>query len=305
MLFEIPLYESFHSCFFFLFIAIGAFAGSFFNVLTGRWPDNIIAQNDAQALMWLKLRGAGSKVNEMKHPHLPLLAGRSQCLHCDKKIPFYLNIPVVSWIMLRGKTSCCKNPIEIRYLLWEVIGIIVFAAVYSLIGPSMYGLIVGLTLMWLLVISQLDFRIGLIPEGAMKTLAVMVAILCSHPSSHGMEQAFINFMLTLIVLGVPVLLIEHATGKSGMGMSDIYLVAIAFALLDDLFFIASAAMFAIFFVTIAIFKLGNIERGLFVKIIGDKAIPAGPAICISVFIFYFVSIYFNLNGVWWISQYLI
>jgi len=48
------------------------------------------------------------------------LGGRSKCPNCGVMIPWYQNIPIVSWLVLRGKASCCGEPISIRYPLVEI-----------------------------------------------------------------------------------------------------------------------------------------------------------------------------------------
>lgn len=55
---------------------------------------------------------------------------RSHCPHCGALIPWYLNIPVVSWCCLRGKCASCKGPISIRYTLVELLTAALFLAVY-------------------------------------------------------------------------------------------------------------------------------------------------------------------------------
>src|SRR5690242_9579530 len=42
---------------------------------------------------------------------------RSVCRHCGAKIPFYLNVPILSWLFLRGRTACCRQPLSPQYPL--------------------------------------------------------------------------------------------------------------------------------------------------------------------------------------------
>ncbi|TXI03123.1 MAG: prepilin peptidase [Rhizobium sp.] len=48
---------------------------------------------------------------------------RSQCLYCGSPIPFYLNVPLFAWVVLRGKTACCRRPIGQSELWFEVCGL--------------------------------------------------------------------------------------------------------------------------------------------------------------------------------------
>lgn len=83
---------------------LGACVGSFLNVVIWRLP-----QDDP------KKRGLG---------------GRSHCPHCGALIRWFDNLPVVAWLLLRGKARCCGKPIAIRYPLVELLTALLFWAVW-------------------------------------------------------------------------------------------------------------------------------------------------------------------------------
>jgi leader peptidase (prepilin peptidase) / N-methyltransferase len=62
---------------------------------------------------------------------------RSACPHCGDPIPLYHNVPVLSWLVLRGRCRACKQPISARYLLVELLTGILFVACYSHFGLSL------------------------------------------------------------------------------------------------------------------------------------------------------------------------
>lgn len=64
---------------------------------------------------------------------------RSVCPQCEAPIPFYLNIPIISYFILRGKTACCKNKLSFRYPAVELFTAISFAVIYW-IFPFAYDL---------------------------------------------------------------------------------------------------------------------------------------------------------------------
>jgi len=62
---------------------------------------------------------------------------RSACPHCGNLIPLYHNVPVLSWLILRGKCRSCKQPISPRYLLVELLTGVLFLACYLHFGPTL------------------------------------------------------------------------------------------------------------------------------------------------------------------------
>ena len=102
------------------FFLIGACIGSFLNVVVYRMP-------------------RGMSVNK---------PARSFCPHCGKPIPWYLNIPIFSWLMLRGRGACCGQPIAPRYVAVELVCALLFAATaWCFQGEELYVLL--LLCLWL------------------------------------------------------------------------------------------------------------------------------------------------------------
>ncbi len=83
------------------FALIGACIGSFLNVVIYRMPRGLSVQKPR----------------------------RSFCPHCKAGIPWYLNLPIISWLALRGKSACCHRPIALRYWLVELACAALFAAI--------------------------------------------------------------------------------------------------------------------------------------------------------------------------------
>ncbi len=90
------------------FALVGACIGSFLNVVIYRLP-------------------RGLSVQEPR---------RSFCPHCKAAIPWYLNLPIVSWLLLRGKSACCHRPIAWRYWLVELACAALFAAISWAFSPE-------------------------------------------------------------------------------------------------------------------------------------------------------------------------
>lgn len=100
----------------------------------------------------------------------------SHCPHCQNKLKFYHNIPLFSWLFLRGKCAYCHHPISLRYPLIELIsGIIVMSVVhkYSLSVPVVF---ISLSFLMLLTLSMIDFEFKMVPD-SLNLLAIFFAVL--------------------------------------------------------------------------------------------------------------------------------
>lgn len=111
----------------------------------------------------------GSFLNVCIH-RLPLeqsvVSPPSHCPHCKYSIPFYLNIPLVTWLYLRGKCANCGAPISIRYFLVELLTAITFLGCWLAFGhqsPAL-ALIYSVFLSGLIVATATDFEHIIIPD---------------------------------------------------------------------------------------------------------------------------------------------
>lgn len=123
----------------FLAFAAGAAIGSFLNVVIYRVP-------------------LGISVNKPK---------RSFCPNCNTQIPALLNLPLITWLMLRGKCKWCKKSISVRYFLVELITAIIFFAIYKLFITSLgFAGVLALWVLASLLISAtfIDFDHMIIPD---------------------------------------------------------------------------------------------------------------------------------------------
>lgn len=88
----------------------------------------------------------------------------SHCLHCGKALKFYHNIPLFSYIFLRGKCGFCKVKISLQYPLIEVISSVLCVFVYMRFGFSVESIFIALSLLLLLALSVIDWRFSEVPD---------------------------------------------------------------------------------------------------------------------------------------------
>jgi leader peptidase (prepilin peptidase)/N-methyltransferase len=116
----------------------------------------------------------------------------SHCPHCRYSIPWFLNIPLITWLVLRGRCANCRAPIAFRYFLVELLTALAFVLCWLVFGPRSPALaVVGcLLLAGFIAATFIDFEHFIIPDEI--TLGGIAAgILCSFlvPQLHGSVQA--------------------------------------------------------------------------------------------------------------------
>jgi leader peptidase (prepilin peptidase)/N-methyltransferase len=151
------------------------------------------------------------------------VAGRSRCPHCGVTIAGYDNIPVVSWLLLRGHCRACRERISARYPLTELAMAALFVATVLTVGTGDWGeLALAIAFCALLVVVTLtDLERRVIPNmvlltGAAFAIAVAAA---SDPGSlptRAIAAAAAGGALFLVALAYP----------RGMGMGDVKLAAV-------------------------------------------------------------------------------
>src|SRR5687767_336514 len=112
----------------------------------------------------------------------------SHCPHCKYSIPWFLNVPLVTWLMLRGKCANCRAPISVRYFLVELLTGLSFLGCWLMYGrqsPAV-ALVLCLVMAGLIVATFIDLAHFMIPD-EITIGGVVVGLLCSLviPELHG------------------------------------------------------------------------------------------------------------------------
>ena len=157
-------------------------------------------------------------------------AGRSRCPRCEQQIAWHDNLPVLGWLLLRGRCRHCRQPIAVRYPLVEAAAGLLAAVCWLWLGPSVAALAAFILLYLLGVIAIIDWQHMIIPHSL--TLTGMAAgLLLAEPAGPGLPQA----ILGLLVGGAVVWLLSAGyrilRGQAGMGGGDVMLMAMVGAFL--------------------------------------------------------------------------
>jgi leader peptidase (prepilin peptidase)/N-methyltransferase len=100
----------------------------------------------------------------------------SHCTGCGAKLKPWHNIPILSWLMLRGRCAFCGSPISAQYPLVELLGAVVFASVYLKLGLSYPAMGIMAVFLTLLALSVIDLYYKMVPD-SLNLLALTLAVL--------------------------------------------------------------------------------------------------------------------------------
>ncbi len=197
---------------------IGLLIGSFLNVVVYRLP--IMMQRDwqAQAREVLELPG-------VERERFDLLLPDSSCPHCGHRIRPWENIPLLSWLALRGRCSGCQAPISKRYPLVELACGVLSGYVAWHFG---FGWQAGaaLLLSWgLLAMSLIDADHQLLPDVLVLPLLWLGLIVNQSGLFASPADAFWGAVAGYLSLWSVYWLFKLVTGKEGMGYGDFKLLA--------------------------------------------------------------------------------
>jgi leader peptidase (prepilin peptidase)/N-methyltransferase len=201
-----------------LVFLFGLLVGSFLNVVIHRLPRMMEAEWQAQCA---ELRGEPVP----QSPRYDLWQPRSACPACGHAISPLENIPLLSWLWLRGRCAACGTRISVRYPLVELLTALLSAAVAWKWGVSVQTL-GALLLAWMLIaMTFIDLDTTLLPDSLTLPLLWLGLLFNLHGHFASLPDAVIGAMAGYLVLWSVYWLFRLATGKEGMGFGDFKLLA--------------------------------------------------------------------------------
>ena len=241
----------------FIFVAIiGALWGSFANVCILRLPE-----------------GKG------------VVSGRSYCPNCKKLITWKDNIPIISFLLLKGKCRQCKKPISFQYTLVEFLSLISFLSIYYLYGISLTTLLLIILAIIFIIIFFIDLKHFIIPNSLTFPLMVLGFIKSFIPN---LDEIFPNYIDSLIgglfgygIIWSIIFFYKQVRKKDGMGLGDAKLFAVIgfwFGWISIPFVICLASIIALFSVIPDLIKHSKKMT---------TQIPFGPYIIIGTLVYLF------------------
>ena len=240
----------------------------------------------------------------------------SHCPKCNAAIKWYQNIPILSWLALRGKCANCKAPISPRYIIVETVGGLLFLGVFiqtqgmfaaerGLLPPFA---IASIVVMWIwislmIVGSMIDFDHKLLPDFVTVGGMILGVVYNGMDSLLWGSWVFILDSLCGLVFGFGLLWLIRWLGskafkREAMGLGDVFLMGAVGALFGPVAVLVTLILSSVFgsVVGLSMVALSKTKFGKFVEI------PYGPYICLGCLTWMFwggelVNWYLGLMGV--------
>ena len=212
---------------------------------------------------------------------LSLITPASSCPSCGTRIKFYHNIPLISYLLLRGKCAYCGAHIPARYFLVELLSGLFAVIAYRFFGLTPAFAFYLLLLYVLLVVAMIDFERRIIPNKILLTGFILAVGLNLTFSVVDWRQAALGFVISGGVLYLLALVATFLFKKESMGMGDVKLAAfIGFFLGWKL---TLAGLYFGFFFALIYYVILN----LFKKQPTDKYVPMAPFFSLGIVILLF------------------
>lgn len=199
---------------------LGLLVGSFLNVVAYRLPVMMERDWKQQCIEYLhpeQTPGEGERFD--------LVVPRSRCPACGHAITALENIPVLSWLLLRGRCSACGTRISPRYPIVEFITAMLSAVVALELGWG-WPLAAALVFTWALIaLTLIDFDHKLLPDSITQPLLWLGLLLSLGAVFVDMRASIIGAAAGYLSLWSVYQLFKLVTGKEGMGYGDFKLLA--------------------------------------------------------------------------------
>ena len=277
-----------------LALILGLLVGSFLNVVIYRVPEGLNRNWKLQAKQMLDLpleQGEGERFNILMPP--------SHCPSCKAAIKPWQNIPILSYVLLKGQCKHCQTAISLRYPLVELLTGLVFAVCAWKFGVTWTALAAMVFSAYLIAMIFIDADTQLLPDQL--TLPLMWGGIVFHLAAYLLQADWGITTLVDSLLGAIVgymslwsifQLFKLVTGKEGMGYGDFKLLAALGAWLGisvlPIIIIMSAVVGLIF--------------ALIMKVAKNQPMPFGPYLAISGWIVLVFSQPISQFIQWWLTK---
>lgn len=261
----------------FLYVVImflGATIGSFLNVVIYRTP--IMIEFEYADMVKANADNVHSNIDEAfeKGKGMTLSLPRSRCSCCGKTIPWYHNIPILSYFILKGKCYSCKESFSSRYVVIEILHTVAWLSLFYIFGLTSTFIITSLLFSLLLVLTMIDFDTKLLPNDFVFLVTVLGLLYqASNVESIGLHTAIYESLILFFISYAFISVYSKLRGKLMMGFGDIKLIGaltLYIGMFNAIYAILIACLSGILYYMLLI---------LMKKVDNDKTFAFGPFLC--------------------------
>ncbi len=199
--------------------------GSFLNVVIYRMPVMMEREWQASLAEAKAAENPEAQATVDTEPTFNLATPASTCPACRHKIRWYENIPLISYLVLRGKCSACKTPISLRYPAIELLTAVLSVIAMQQFGFNEFGLAAVIFTWCLISLTFIDIDHQLLPDRITLPLLWLGLLINSQNSFTSLGYAVWGAALGYLSLWSVYWLFKLITGKEGMGYGDFKLLA--------------------------------------------------------------------------------
>jgi leader peptidase (prepilin peptidase)/N-methyltransferase len=177
--------------------------------------------------IWITLLGliVGSFLNaaifRIPRGYLLTLPKRSMCISCKKKLMWFHNIPILSYLFLKGRCAYCKKQISFRYPMVEVLTAMLFYAVVRNFGFSFSTLYYCVFAAFLIAVTFIDLDFRIIPDRFSIGGIILGVVFSPFVFEHSFVEALLGALGGFGLLWFMAFIYEKITGREGMGFGDV------------------------------------------------------------------------------------
>lgn len=216
-----------------------------------------------------------------------VLGGRSECDHCGAAVPWYLNIPVLSWLALRGRCRSCGERIGVFHLFLEVLVPVAAIGIFAGVGRH-WLLLPALALVpFGMAIAAIDLRIMMVPTVLVVPGSVVVVATSAIAAFGASEPRWLlGGLIGTATLTLPLFALWWFNPR-GMGYGDVRLaIMLGWSMGFASMTVGGTLLGAMFatFVGLAMAAIVGLVGGLMMVGITRRPVPFGPALVVATFL---------------------
>lgn len=248
---------------------IGATVGSFLNVVVYRYPIMLKREWHAECMAFL------NKPQPEHAAEFNLFLPRSHCTHCKRTLPFWLNIPILTYFVIGGRCAFCLEKIPVRYLLIEITTAFLSLAVFLRFGITPQTGVILLLTWGLIALSFIDLENHFLPDSITYSLLWLGLFASTYPlfisPKNAIDGAIFGYLFLYAIAKGYILLRK----KEGMGLGDCKMLAMMGT------FVGATSLLSVVLCSTIFALIISFTLLFFKKIQYHKPIPFGPFIAIG------------------------